>query len=129
MARILINEPNDDLRRLLERVIARLGHEPIAVLAPSPQQLTRADVLLLEPASPIGEVLAQAAHLIDPSIPLVSVGADEPPRDLAGLGVVFAAVLVKPFTLEQLDTAIELALRMRPLAERAYDARPDDRAA
>jgi CheY-like chemotaxis protein len=126
MARILISEPHDDVRRLLERIVSRLGHEPIATRAPSPQQLTSADVFVLEPAAPIGAVLAQAAHLIDSSLPLVCVSVTAPAPELAELGVVFAATLVKPFTAEQLAAAIEQALRA-PRARRGgrSDEHPD----
>ncbi len=113
MARILISEPHDDVRRLLERMVTRLGHEPVAARAPTPQQLTSADAFVLEPAAPIGAVLAQAAHLIDPSLPLICASITAPPSELAELGISFTATLVKPFTSEQLGAAIERALRAR----------------
>jgi DNA-binding NtrC family response regulator len=113
MARILISESHDDVRRLLERMVTRLGHEPIAARSPTPQQLTSADVFILEPAAPIGAVLAQAAHLIDPTLPLICASVTAPPPELAELGISFTATLVKPFTLQQLGGAIELALRAR----------------
>src|ERR1700677_2927248 len=90
MARILISEPHDDVRRLLERMIARLGHEPFLVRAPTPAQLRSADILVVEPAAPAGAALTRAAR--------------------AGLGVVFAANVVKPFTAAQLGAAVEQAL-------------------
>jgi CheY-like chemotaxis protein len=124
MARILISEPHDDVRRLLERMVARLGHEPIVVRVPAPQHLTSADVLLVEPASPVGAVLAQAASIANPSLPLVCASVAAAPPELAELGVAFAACLVKPFTLRQLGAAIDRAL----LAGRAR-LRVDDRAA
>lgn len=117
MARVLINEPHDDVRRLLERMILRLGHEPIAVVTPTPQQLMGADVFVLEPAAPIGGVLAQAARLIDPAMPLVCVSVEPPPAELADLGVVFAASVLKPFTLAQLREALDQALTARRLSE------------
>jgi DNA-binding NtrC family response regulator len=113
MARILISESHDDVRRLLERMVLRLGHEPVAVRAPTPQQLTSADVFLVEPAAPIGAVLAQAAHLIDPTLPLICASVTAPPPELAELGISFTATLVKPFTLDQLAAAIERALCAR----------------
>jgi hypothetical protein len=90
-----------------------MGHEPIAVRAPSPQQLTSVDVFVVEPAAPIGAVLAQAAHLIDSSLPLICVSVTAPAPELAELGVVFATSLIKPFTFEQFGYAIEDALRVR----------------
>jgi len=111
MARILISEPHDDVRRLLERMVTRLGHQPVAVRAPTPQQLTGADVFIVEPAAPIGAVLAQAAHLIDPTLPLLCVSVTAPPPELAELGIAFGAVLIKPFSPAQLEAAIVRALR------------------
>jgi hypothetical protein len=110
MARILISEPHDGVRRLLERMVIRLGHEPMLVRVPAPQQLQSADVLVVEPAAPTGAVLAQAACIVDPSLPLICASVTASPPELAELGVVFAAALVKPFTAEQLGVAIEEAL-------------------
>ncbi len=111
MAQILISESQLDVKRLLEKMVVRLGHEPVLASAPSPEQLASADVLLIEPADPIGAVLAQAAKLIDPTLPLISVSVAAPPPELERLGVRFTAVLVKPFTLAELRVAIEEALR------------------
>jgi hypothetical protein len=92
-------------------MLTRLGHEPILVTVPAPEQLLSADVLVLEPASPVGVVLAQAARLVNPSLPLICASVAGPPAELAELGVVFAASLVKPFTAEQLGAAINRSLR------------------
>jgi hypothetical protein len=111
MARILISESHDGVGRLLVRMLTRLGHEPLVVTMPAPKQLLSADVLMVEPAAPIGAVLAQAARLVNPSLPLICASVEAPPAELAELGVVFAASLVKPFTAEQLGAAIEQSLR------------------
>jgi DNA-binding NtrC family response regulator len=113
MARILICEPHEQVRGLLERMVARLGHEPVAVMVPSAQEITSADLVLLEPAAPLGVTLAQAASVIDRSLPLLCVSVATPPAELEELGVVFAARLIKPFTSEQLSEAIERTLRNR----------------
>jgi hypothetical protein len=110
MARILISESHEDVRRLLARMLTRLGHEPILVTVPAPEQLLSADVLVVEPAAPVGVVLAQAAQLVNPSLPLICASVAGPPAELAELGVVFAASLVKPFTAEQLGAAINQCL-------------------
>ncbi len=111
MAKILICEPHEDVARLLERMVARLGHEPVSVTIPSPEHLTSADVLILEPAAPIGAVFAQAASLAVPELPLICASVAGPSEELADLGVRFAAYVFKPYTLEQLRVAIEHALR------------------
>jgi len=113
MARILICESHEAVRRLLERMVARLGHEPIAARVPSPEDLRSAEVLLVEPAAPIGATMAQAMSVIDPALPLICASVAEPPAELAELGVAFAASLVKPFTAEQLSEAIEQAMSAR----------------
>ena len=110
MARILISEPHDDVRRLLERMIARLGHEPFLVRAPTPAQLRSADILVVEPAAPAGAALTRAAHAANPMLPIICASVTAPPLELAGLGVVFAANVVKPFTAAQLGAAVEQAL-------------------
>jgi hypothetical protein len=115
MARILISEPRQDVRRLLEHMVARLGHEPMLVRVSAPEQLQSADVLVVEPAAPTGAVLAQAACIVNPSLPLICASVTAPPPELAELGVLFAAALVKPFTTEQLGVAIEETLRAQSL--------------
>jgi CheY-like chemotaxis protein len=115
MARILISESHDDMRRLLERMVRTLGHDPLAPMVPAPEQLTGADVFVIEPAAPVGAVLAQAATIAVPSLPLVCASVSLPSPALVQLGVVFTACLVKPFTIEELGAAIEEAL-LRPRA-------------
>jgi hypothetical protein len=94
----------------------------VLVRVPAPQQLQSADILVVEPAAPTGAVLAQAACIVNPLLPLICASVTASPPELAELGVVFAAALVKPFTAEQLGVAIEEALR-------AQNPRRDDRAA
>lgn len=91
-------------------MVTRLGHEPVFVRVPAPEQLLSADVLVLEPAASTGAVLAQAACIVNPALPLICASVTGPPRELTELGVEFAASLVKPFTAEQLAGAIEQAL-------------------
>ncbi len=113
MARILISESHPDVRRMLERMVARLGHEPVLAVVPAPAQLQSADVLVVEPAAATGAVLAQAACIVNPGLPIICASVAGPPQELAELGVPFAAALVKPFTAEQLGAAIDEALRAR----------------
>jgi CheY-like chemotaxis protein len=111
MARILISEPHDEVRCMLERMVTRLGHEPFLVRAPTPAQLRSADILVVEPAAPAGAALARAAHAANPTLPIICASVTAPPPELEELGVVFTATLVKPFTAAQLGAAIEQALR------------------
>jgi CheY-like chemotaxis protein len=110
MAQILISESHDDVRRMLERMVTRLGHEPVFVKVPAPAQLQSADVLMVEPATPTGAVLAQAACIVNPRLPLICASVTGPPPELTALGIEFAATLVKPFTAAQLGAAIDRAL-------------------
>jgi CheY-like chemotaxis protein len=109
--RILICDPSDAVRRMLEEMVRRLGHEAVAVRVPGPLELRGADVFVLEPAAPIGATMAQAASVIAPSLPLICASVTAPPPELAALGVEFAASLVKPFTLKQFAEAVAQARR------------------
>jgi CheY-like chemotaxis protein len=129
MPRVLISESHEDVRRLLVRMLTRLGHEPVVVRIAEPEQLLGADVLIVEPATPLSTVLAQAACLVDPSLPLICASVSDPPAELAKLGVVFTAALVKPFTTEQLDAAIGQCLRGDQGADAHRAPRREDRAA
>jgi|GEM_PF-477021 len=110
MAQILISESHRDVRRLLERMLTRMGHEPVAVRTPDTEYLTSADVVIVEPVEPVGALLAQAASIARPSLPLICVSVSGPAAELAELGVIFNACLIKPFTTEQLQEAIDQAL-------------------
>jgi len=110
MARILICEPDQMVKTVLERVVADLGHDPVATMVPKPWDYTSADVLIIDPAELITVTLARAAQMIEPSLPVICVSGIAPPPDL---GVAFTAVLLKPFTIEQLGGAIDAALRAR----------------
>jgi len=137
MAQILISEPDPDVRRLLERMVSMLGHEPISVIVPAAQDLTDADVFIVEPFEPLGAVLAQAASIAVPELPLICASVAPPPSGLTELGVVFAACLLKPFDLDALGEAIEDALLLRlagtsarcPTNRGGGDPWPGDRAA
>lgn len=114
MARILISEPHEAVRGLLERMVTLLGHEPAVVITPTPEYLKGADVFVVEPAAMLGAVLAKGAHIADPQLPIVCVSVEGAPD----IDVPFVAALVKPFTLAQFGGAIALAL-----AARAKDGR------
>ena len=108
MARILISEPHEDVRNLLCRMVTDLGHEALVMDVPTPERFLQADLFLVEPAAPIGAVLAKAAHLIRPGLPIVFVSVEPPPElDLEPAGHV-----MKPFTASQLGDVIDRALRV-----------------
>ena len=106
MARILICEPNPDLRVLLETVVRRAGHEPVGH-----GELTSDDapaVMILEPASADG--LAAAARLRRrlEDLPIICTSIAPPSAETRSLGPV--AHLIKPFRLGDLEAAIVSAL-------------------
>jgi hypothetical protein len=60
--RVLIAEPDADVRELLELTVERLGYEPVAGVEPA-----EVDAVLVEPGSPLGNSL------------LCRLGDDAPP--------------------------------------------------
>jgi hypothetical protein len=107
---------------MLERMVTRLGHEPILARVSASEQLQRVDVLVVEPAASTGVSLAQAACIVNPTLPLICASVDAPPTGLAEVGVVFAAALLKPFTAEQLSDAIGGALCAQHPLHRSHAA-------
>ncbi|HUN79314.1 MAG TPA: hypothetical protein VMU32_10360 [Solirubrobacteraceae bacterium] len=106
MARILINESDERMRRLLVRMVARLRHRPVTLASPEPGYLDGVDLLIVEPAAASGALFAKAAHASDPALPVVCASVAAPPE----IDVPFAARLVKPFTLDELREAIDWGL-------------------
>jgi CheY-like chemotaxis protein len=115
MRRILISEPHPTVRRMLERMVSSLGHEPVVVSddPPTPARLRSADVLLIEPADPAGSSLARTARAANPAVAIVYAGIAAPAAELTRLSPNLAASLAKPFTIEQLDAALQQAIAHR----------------
>jgi hypothetical protein len=109
MALTLISEPNEVIRRLLEGMLRRLGHKPLLITMPTLERTLNADLFIVEPKAAGEKMLTQAAHIANPSLPMICASVSSPPWELCELGVVFAASLIVPFTLGQLRAAIELA--------------------
>jgi len=111
MAQILISEPHADVRRLLERMVTRLGHDPVAVTALNDEVVASADALLVEPAEPEGAALAQLAQQLRPSLPIVCISIAPPNVEL---GLIPTAFLLKPFSLAELSAALDVAFGGSP---------------
>jgi CheY-like chemotaxis protein len=109
----MVSESHPDVRRLLERMVARLGHLPIVVATPTPAKLRSVDVLIVETVVPSGAMLAKLARAANPSLPIVCASVAAPPVELGERGIGFAAVLVKPFTAEQLAHVVRRVLPRR----------------
>ena len=103
MARIFILEPEPELRALLARVVARLGHEPIQHLEAA------SDVVIVEPGDEKAYAGALAIHRRLPEVPIVCVSVySEVPGDAKALDPV--AHVLKPFRLAEVERAIETAV-------------------
>lgn len=104
MARILISEPNPDVRQLFEHMIRRLGHESLAHLSMTRETAATIDLLLVELADSACADLAIEARRLRPSLPVVAAsifpaGSDPPIRP--------DVHLLKPFALGELRAVID----------------------
>jgi len=106
MARILINEPHPEVGLVLTRMVLRLGHEPVLRTEMVPGYLDGVELMMIEPAAPLGALMAKASRRLNPSVPIICASVAAP----AQIGVPFSAWLLKPFTQAQLAHAIEQAL-------------------
>jgi len=105
MARVLICEPHDDIRALLELVVRRLGHEPETYRGPAVEQLG-VDVAVIEPGELDGARLAE--QLRAQNVPVLFTSIYPATAEL--LELCPAAYLVKPFPLYALERALTQAL-------------------
>ena len=122
MARILIAEDEEPLRRLLARALAEAGHavEAAADGAEALDTLERAaapfDLLLTDIRMPVmdGIALALAAARHDPQLVILLMTGYAEQRERAhGLEALVAGVLDKPFTVAQVRTEVAAALAAR----------------
>lgn len=105
MARVLIHEPHDDTSVLLELVVSRLGHEPVAARSASVEDQA-VDAAVIEPGDVEGRRLAGALRALN--VPVLFTSIYPPSDDLLELGP--SAYLVKPFPIYELERALEQAL-------------------
>jgi CheY-like chemotaxis protein len=107
VARVLIVEPSSEVRALLAHVVSDLGHEPIPAQEPTAAEIASADVSLVEPASPQALATAQELRERRPDLPLVCVSIHPKTPEVTALKP--DAYLVKPFSLGQVERAVETA--------------------
>lgn len=105
MAQIMISQPRLEARRQLQRMVLRLGMQPVFELGPSERRAANLSALIVEPADPIGGVLAAYLQSVAPSLPIVCASVAPAPD----IGITFAGSLVEPFTLPQLRRVLERA--------------------
>ena len=104
MGRILICEPDPEVRELLRHVVERRGHEAIL----EPNGFRDLAAVVLEPSDVVSVEVAQAARANDPGLPIVCASIDPPTAGSRRLAPV--AHVIKPFTLTELDRALGAAL-------------------
>ena|SRR5947199_9021901 len=109
VARILICEPHDDISALLELVVRRLGHEPVAFLGGEIDHI-HIDAAVVEPGEEPALRVARALRAKDVPVLFTSIY----PPDPEVLELEPAAYLVKPFPLYALERALEQALAPAP---------------
>jgi DNA-binding response OmpR family regulator len=111
VARVLICEPHDDISALLELVVRRLGHEPIAFTGGEVDHIG-VDAAVIEPGETSSLQLAKSLRSRNVPVLFTSIY----PPDAEALELTPAAYLVKPFPLYALERALEAALAVTALA-------------
>jgi CheY-like chemotaxis protein len=108
VARILILEPNPDVRLLFEAQLRQLGHDPV-VWEHGPVDLESLDCAVVEPAP--AEALERARELRRelPDLPIVFISTRPPSVETAALRP--RRHLVKPVLLGRLERLLDEALR------------------
>jgi len=110
VARVLICEPHDDISALLELVVRRLGHEPVAFMGGEIDHIG-VDAAVIEPGE--ASALAVARDLRSRNVPVLFTSIY--PADPEVLQLEPAEYLVKPFPLYALERALEAALAVTGL--------------
>jgi DNA-binding response OmpR family regulator len=105
VARVLICEPHDDISALLELVVRRLGHEPVAFMGGDVDHIG-VDAAVIEPGEASSLQLAKSLRSRNVPVLFTSIY----PPDAEALELTPAAYLVKPFPLYALERALEAAL-------------------
>jgi len=108
MAAVLICEPHDDISSLLELVVTRLGHTPVAW---SPDfDASQVDAAIVEPGDP--GCMRLAIRLAAAGVPVLFTSIFPPDDSTTSLHP--AAYLVKPFPLYRLSEALTDVLGSSP---------------
>jgi CheY-like chemotaxis protein len=114
MARILIADKQQSVRRLLETRLQQLGHEPVTWDGDT-QLVETVDAALVEPADPETLWFARVLRRDHPEVPIVISSSRGRTLETASLRP--AAHLVQPFALSRLERALDDALALAlPLA-------------
>ena len=98
--RVLIAEPNDDVRNLLELTVARLGYE--AVAPEGPRLHTDIDAIILEPGCAVGRSVVQEFGEDAPPVICLSIY----PREDGLAPPASVGYLVKPASMTAIGDAL-----------------------
>jgi CheY-like chemotaxis protein len=109
MARFLLIEPHDDIRRLYEAVVRGLGHELVRL---DSETAERPDVILVDPSDPVSLETTARLRQEYADVAIVCASIYETTRDDAEQ-LKAVAYLLKPFSLVELTSALETALAQR----------------
>lgn len=120
MATVMVTDEHDEVQRLLSHMVARVGHAPVLWTAAQSDVLHGFEALLVEPAFPGCFRYAQAVRNERPELPIICVSIYPPTPDVRALGCVVH--LLKPFSLSELESALEQAL-LAPPARNTQPAR------
>jgi DNA-binding response OmpR family regulator len=114
VARILIFEPHADISALLELVVRRLGHEPM-VVQDAAADGAECDAAVIEPGDGSGLPLARRLHERQTPVIFTSIF----PAEAEAMELAPVSYLVKPFSLYELETALNAALTRVPQPQAA----------
>jgi hypothetical protein len=103
VALVLVCEPVEETRVLIERLVQRMGHEIAAG-----DSLRDIDVVFYEPDSRAGLALAKRAQERSPRVRMVALSATPPPAPLTSPRP-FASLL-QPFSPRDITRVLEAAL-------------------
>lgn len=109
MGRILLLEPQPEIRELVTRVATRLGHKAFTTLTEDDDDF---DAVVLEPQSERGLALARKVRGRLPELPLICISVLPLTPELRDLEP--DAFLMKPFSLSDLELALGRVLAGRP---------------
>jgi DNA-binding response OmpR family regulator len=112
MARVLISEADDDVRRLLVVMVERLGHEAI-VLEPDVVVPPRVDLMLLDPEADACLDDARLLRAYETDVPVVCLGLVPDHGSFLRRGPL--SFLPKPFTLDALRGSVQAVLAASPV--------------
>jgi len=107
VAAVLILDPDPAVRSLLELLLLRLGHRPIAERAVDEGE--KPDLLLLEPDSRLALRHAWRLRQRLPQLPILCVSIASPSEESRDLGPI--GHVMKPFRRLEFENALALALR------------------